>query len=82
MGHDEIGTYSFKVPDTTIAELRQWAKMLGTIYHRITLGTFKIVCMREYTPSLQLEGGALCIDVTVWAPLTMTCVSVSLNLLI
>ena len=51
-------------------------KMLETIYHRITFGKFMTVCMREYTPALPPEWGRpiLCIDVTVWAPLTVTCV--------
>ena len=49
-------------------------KMLGTIYHRMTFSSFLTICMREYMPALPLVGGTLCIDVTVWAPLTVTCV--------
>ena len=32
-------------------------------------------------PALPPEGDTLCIDVTVWAHLTVTCVSLGLNLL-
>ena len=38
-------------------------KMLGTIYSRMSFGTFMTVCMPEYTPALLPEEG---IDVTVW----------------
>ena len=46
------------------------------------LATFMTICMREYMPALPLErgGDTLCIDVTVWAPLTETCISFCLNL--
>ena len=60
-------------PATTIAELRQrmqdsWDSLPeGDIRH------FMIVCMREYTPALLPDTGTLCIDVPVWAPLTVTC---------
>ena len=47
-------------------------KMLGTIYRRMTFGTFMTVCMREYTPALPPEEATLYIDVSVWAPLTVT----------
>ena len=39
------------------------------------------VCMREYTPALTPERATLCINVTVWSPLTVTCVTFGLNLL-
>ena len=55
--------------------------MLGTIYLRMTFGTFTTVYMREYSHALPREGATLCIDVTVWAPLTVTCVSFGRNLL-
>ena len=42
-------------------------KMLGTIYRRMTFGTFMTVWMREYTLAFPREGDTLCIDVTVWA---------------
>ena len=48
-------------------------KMLGTVCRRMTFDTFVTVCMQEYTPVLLSEGGTLCIDVTVWALLTVTC---------
>ena len=54
-------------------------KMLRTIYRRMTFGIFMTVCMREYTPALLSEWCILCIDVTVWAHLTLTCVSFGLN---
>ena len=50
-------------------------KMLWTIYRKMT------ICMREYTPVLLPEEATLCTDVTVWAPLTVMCVSVDLDLL-
>ena len=49
-------------------------KMLGTIYRRMTFSTVMTVCMQEYMPSLPLEGATLCIQVTVWAALAVTCV--------
>ena len=48
-------------------------KMLGPIYCRMTFGTFMAVFMREYTHGLSPEEATLCIDVTVWTPLTVTC---------
>ena len=54
--------------------------MLGTIYSRMTFGTYMTVCMRVYTHELPPEGNTLCIDVTVWAPLTVMCVPFGLNL--
>ena len=56
-------------------------KMLGKICRWMTFGTCMTACMREYTPALQPERATICIDVTVWAPLTVTCVSSGLNLL-
>ena len=46
-------------PATTITELRQRVQdsLLGTIYRRMTFGTFLTVCIREYTPALLTEGG-------------------------
>ena len=64
-------------PATTIAKLRNGCKMFGTIYRRMTFGTFMTVCMREYTP----EETTLNIDVTVLAALTVEYVSFGLNLL-
>ena len=55
----------FPEPATTIAELRQWMQMLGTIYRRMMFVSFMTVCMREYTPALPPEGSTLCIDVTM-----------------
>ena len=58
-------------------------KMLGTIYLRMTFGSFMTICMWEYMPALPPEGDTLCIDVTFWAPLT-ECdmyISFGLNLL-
>ena len=55
-------------------------KILGKIYRRMTFGTFMTVCMREYMPALSPEGATLCFDVTVWATLSVTCVSFGLNL--
>ena len=57
-------------------------KMLGTIYRRMTFGTFMTDCMKEYTAALPPEGATLCIYVTVWVPLTVTCVSFGLNFII
>ena len=57
---------SFKWPNCAY----KW-KMLGTIYRRMSSGTFMNVFMREYTPSFTPEAATLCIDVTVWAPLTV-----------
>ena len=48
-------------------------KMLGTIYRRMTFSTFMTICMWEYTPVLPPDGATMCIDLTVWAPLTVTC---------
>ena len=48
-------------------------KMLRIIYCRMTFGTFTTVCMQKYTPALPQEGVTLSIDMTVWAPLTVTC---------
>ena len=48
-------------------------KLLGTIYHRVTFNTFMTICIRQYMPALLTEGTTLCIDVTVWTPLTVTC---------
>ena len=47
------------------------AKCLGPF------ATFITVCMREYTP----EWDILCIDVTVWASLTVTRVLLGLNMI-
>ena len=49
-------------------------KILGTIYRRMTFSTFMTVFMRVYTPELLPDGGTVCIDVTVWEDLTVTCV--------
>ena len=49
-------------------------KMLGTVYRRMTFGTFMTFSMREYTPALPLDVGTMTIDVTIWAPLSLTCV--------
>ena len=40
-------------------------KTLGTIYRRMTFGTFMIVCMRECTPALPPEVATLCLNMTV-----------------
>ena len=32
-------------------------KMLGTVYHGMTFGTFMTVCIREYPPALPTRGG-------------------------
>ena len=37
------------------------------------------VCIREYTPALSPEEDTVCIEMTMWAPLTVTCVSFGLN---
>ena len=42
-------------PVTTIVELRQWMQDRGTIYRRMTFGTFMTIWMREYTPALPPE---------------------------
>ena len=57
-----------------MAELGQQLQLLGTIYPRMTFGTFMTVCMREYTSALPPQEATLCIDVTVWTPLTSKCV--------
>ena len=44
-------------------------KMLGTIYRRMTFGT-----LWPFACENTRRGSALCIDVTVWAPVTVTCV--------
>ena len=59
----------------------QRCKMLVKIYCRMILDTFMTICLREYMPVLPPVGGTLCIDVTVWAHFTVTCVSFGLNLL-
>ena len=61
-------------PATIIAKLRLRLHDVWTIYHRLTFDIFMTVCLREYTPGLPPEDGTLCIDVTAWTPLTMTCV--------
>ena len=60
-------------PATILPNCYNGCKMLGTIYRRMTFGTFKSVCMREYTPVLPPEGATMCSCVTVSAPLTLTC---------
>ena len=65
MGHNEAELTLSPEPAITIPELRNGFKMLGTIYRRITFGSFMTVCMREYTPALPPEGSTLRIDVTV-----------------
>ena len=42
-------------PATTIAELRQRLRDVWENLRRMTFGTFKTICMREYTPALLLE---------------------------
>ena len=49
-------------------------KMQGIMYCRMTFGTFMTVYLQEYTPALLPEGGTLYIYVTVWLPVTVTCV--------
>ena len=56
----------FPEPATTIAELQQ--QVQDTRIH-------------TYVAVRGEGGGILCIDVTVWAPLSVTCVSFDLNLL-
>ena len=63
-----------------LANCNNRCKMLGTICRRMTFGTFKTACMRDYTPLLPPEWALLSIDMTVWVPLTVTCVSFCLNL--
>ena len=56
-------------------------EILRPIYRRMIFGTFMTLCMREFTPALPPEGVTLCIDVTLWTPLSVTCVSFDLNVL-
>ena len=74
MGQDEVGTYSSPEPATVIAELRQRVQDvcdnlsqddIRHLYDRLHAGIHACVATR---------GGTLCIDVTVWAVLTVTCV--------
>ena len=67
----------FAEPAITIA---RW-KMLGTMYCRMTFISFVTICLRKYMSTLLPEGAMLRIDVTVWAPLTVMCVSFGLDLL-
>ena len=55
-------------------------KVFGTIYRRMTFGTFMTVCMREYTPALPPEGVTLCIDVTGYPLLWYVFFAFGLNL--
>ena len=68
-------------PAKTITELRQWVQDawdklsqddIRHLYHPLYARIHACVAVR---------GGTLCIDMTVWAPLTVTCVSFGLNLL-
>ena len=49
-------------------------KILGTIYWLMTFGSYITICMWQYMPALPPEGATLCIDATILAPLTVTCV--------
>ena len=44
-------------PATTIAELWQWVQNAGTVYRRMTFGSFLTVWMREYMHALPPEWG-------------------------
>ena len=68
-------------PATTIAELRQGVQNSWDNLSQDDIRHFMTVCIREYTPGFPPEGATLCIDVTVWAPLIVTCASFDLNLL-
>ena len=74
MGHYEVELSLSQEPATTTAELQQQVQVAWDyIYHRMTFGICMIICMRQYMPALLTEGTTLCIDVTVWTPLTVTC---------
>ena len=63
-----------------MAELRQQLQYAWESLSQDDIRHLNDVYLREYTPALPPEGATLCIDVTVWAPLTVTCVSFGLNL--
>ena len=59
-------------PAKTIAEFRQRMQDAWRNILRMSFGSFRTVCMLEYTPAVPSEEGALCFDVTVRAPFTVT----------
>ena len=71
---------SIQLPEAYNATLFKWTncdnrcKMLQTNWHRMTINTFMTVNMCKFMPMLLLEGATLCIDVTVWIHLIVTCV--------
>ena len=83
MGHDEAGTYSFSRVCHNDCQIGTTGERCfgqsNTWWHSAPLWQF--ACENTHLRCCQ-KRATLCIDVTVWAPLTVTlCVSFDLNLL-
>ena len=63
---------SLQCDPVQMGKLWQQVQDAWVIYRRMTFSTPLTVWIREYMPVLPPEGTTLCIDVTVWAPLSVT----------
>ena len=80
-GYDEKGTYSFsKVCHSHCRIATVGARCLGQSIAGWYSAPLWLLCARIH-PCIAVRGGTLCIEVTVWIPLTVMCVSFGLNLL-